>query len=164
MAQEKKDTESQEEKLERLEVKVSRLESLVASREEELASRDGQIAELEQAVSQKDSRITELEQSAAEAAGRQQELEESLSLTVSGYRTAVAGANPEIPEELIIGDTIETIDESLASAKKLVSQVRQGLEAEAMQSRFPGGAPVRTAPDTSSLSAREKIKYAIGGA
>ena len=162
--QENKETKPEEEKLERLKVKVSQLESLVASREEELASKDRQIAELEQAIAQKDSRITDLEQSLAAAVGRQQELEEGLSQTVNGYRAAVAGANPEIPEELISGETTEAIDESLASAKKLVSRVKQGLEAEAMQSRFPGGAPVRTALDTSALSPKEKIKYAIGGA
>ena len=162
MAQNEK-KESEEEKPERLKVKVSRLENLVADREQALAERDGQINALEQAVSQKDSRIAELEQSAAAAADRQQKLEESLRQVAAVYRSAVISANPEIPEELICGETAEAIGESLAGARKLVSRVRQGLEAGAMQSRFPGGAPVRTAPDTSALSAREKIKYAIGG-
>lgn len=162
--EEKKEPEPTEERLGRLKVKVYELESLVASKEKELASRDRQISKLEQTSADKDGQITSLNQALAESEEQGKHLADSLAQAIAGYRSAVISANPEVPEKLINGDTIEAIDESLAKARKLVSQVRQGLEAEAMQSRFPSGAPVRTPPDLSALSPKDKIKYAVGGA
>ena len=161
---ENKEPEPEEDELERLKVKATRLESLVADREAEIAQRDGQISGLEKDATQKDEQITSLKESLTESEGRLKQLEESLSLAVKSHREALLDANPDIPEELIEGETIEAVEQSLARAKKLVDKVKQGLEAEAMQSRFPGGAPARTAPDLSALSPKEKIQYAIGGA
>ena len=48
-------------------------------------------------------------------------------------------------------------------ADGLVARVWQGLEAEVSRLRVPLGIPVRTAPDFSALTAREKIQQAIGG-
>ncbi|MFH1662316.1 MAG: hypothetical protein ABH934_00085 [Chloroflexota bacterium] len=161
--EEKKEPEPIEEKLGRLKVKVYELESLVASKEKELASRDRQNSKLEQAIADKDSQITSLKQALAKSEEQDKRLTDSLFQAVSSYRSVIISANPEVPEELISGDSIETIDKSLTRAEKLVSQVRQGLEAEAMQTRFPSGAPVRTPPDLSALSPKDKIKYAMGG-
>ncbi len=161
---ENKEKEPGEDKLERLKVKVSQLESLVADREADITQRDGRIRGLEQDITERDNRIASLEQSLTESEERQKQLEENLSLAVTSYRQTVISANPDIPEELIKGESLEAVEQSLASARKLVDKVKQGLEAEAMQNRFPGGAPARTAPDLSALSAKEKIQYAIGGA
>lgn len=161
--EEKKEPDTTEEETDRLKVKVNQLESMVASKDKELASRDGQISGLEQAIADKDSQIASLKQSLTEADEQTKKLIDSLAQAVDSYRSVVISANPDIPEELINGDTIEAVDQSLARAKKLVSRIRQGLEAEAMQTRFPSGAPVRTPPDLSALSAKEKIQYAIGG-
>jgi len=161
--EEKKEPEPTEEKLGRLKVKVYELEGLVASKEKELAFRDRQISKLEQAIADKDSQITSLKQVLAESEEQGKRLADSLAQAIAGYRSVAISANPKVPEELVSGDTIEAVDESLARAKKLVSKVRQGLEAEAMQTRFPGGAPVRTPPDLSALSPKDKIKYAVGG-
>jgi hypothetical protein len=73
----------------------------------------------------------------------------------------VVAANPEIPEELISGDGIEAVNQSLEEAKSLISRVKQGLEAEVQASRVPTGAPERTSPDLSTLSPREKIQYGV---
>ena len=162
--EEKKEPETTEEKLGRLKVKAYELESLVASKEKEIAAKDRQISKLEQAITDKDGQIDSLKQTLAESEEQNKQLTDSLTQAIASYRTAVVNANPEVPEELISGGTIDAIDESLTKAKKLVSQVRQGLEAEAMQNRFPGGAPVRTPPDLSALSPKDKIKYAVGGA
>ena len=66
-------------------------------------------------------------------------------------------------EELITGDTVEAINQSLENAGTLISKVRQGLEEEASRVRVPAGAPQRAPLDLSALSPREKIQYAIGG-
>ncbi len=152
-----------EEKLRQLEARVTELTQLVTEKDRELEARNQQILKLEQAVADKDSEIASLEQSVTQSSEDLDQLGEQLSKAVSSYKSIVIETNPEVPPELITGDTIESIDDSLARAKNLVSQVRQGLEAEAIKTRIPAGAPVRTPPDFSALSAREKIQYAIGG-
>ena len=82
---------------------------------------------------------------------------------VASYKAMVTRSNTDVPEELISGDSIESINESLTNAKNLINKVRQGLEAEITSSKVPAGAPQRTPPDLSALSPREKIQYAIGG-
>jgi uncharacterized protein (DUF3084 family) len=153
---EKKEPNTMEEELNRLKAKVSRLEELVAQKNQ-------QVSRLEQAIADKDSQIANLKQSLAESDEQRKHLSDSLAQAIDSYKALVISANPEVPAELISGDTIKAIDESLVKAKDLVSKVRQGLEAEAMQARFPSGAPVRTPPDLSALSPKEKIQYAMGG-
>ena len=148
---------------ERLEEKVFELEEEVALKERELASKNTHVSRLEQAVATSDGEITSLKQSLDESADNMSRLSDSLAQAVSNYKSLVVQANPEVPEELLTGDTISSINDSLAKAKTLVGKVRQGLEAEILTTNVPAGAPTRTAPDFSSLSPREKIKYAIGG-
>jgi len=68
-----------------------------------------------------------------------------------------------VPAELLTGDTIEAINESLKSALALIDRVKQEIEAEASRTKVPTGAPQRAPLDLSVLSPREKIQYAIGG-
>ncbi|MFC1937412.1 hypothetical protein ACFLWY_02485 [Chloroflexota bacterium] len=117
---------------------------------------DSRVAELKAMVAQKDEELTR-------ANARVNELEEGMARAVARYRATVVRSYPEVPEELVSGDTIESIDESLVSAKTLVGKVRRGLEAEVASSKVPAGAPQRTPPDLSALSPREKIQYAVGG-
>jgi hypothetical protein len=76
---------------------------------------------------------------------------------VTLYRTSLLTAEPEIPEELVHGGTVEEIEASLALARQMVEQVRSQLEAQASQERLPFGAPMRSSPDLSVLSPQEKI-------
>lgn len=152
-----------EEKLKQLEARVTELSQLVADKDSELEAKNQQILKLEKALTEKDGEIASLEQSIAQYSEDLNRLGEQLNQAVSSYKSLVVETNPEVPPELITGDTIESIDDSLTRARDLVSQVRQGLEAESIRIRIPAGAPVRTPPDFSSLSAREKIQYAIGG-
>ena len=128
---------------------VVELESLVAQQEEELTRANTRITELEHAVAEAEERLTTNNNSLTEA--------------VASYKTTVVQANPEVLEELIAGDTIESIDDSLKKAKTLIGRVRQGLEDEISAVKIPAGAPQRTPPDLSALSPREKIQHAIGG-
>ena len=95
--------------------------------------------------------------------GRLSVVTDSLAEAVASYKAAVVRANPDVMEELLSGDTIESVDESLEKARALIGKVRQGLETEISLARVPAGAPERRTPDLSSLSPREKIQYAIGG-
>jgi len=135
--------------------RIVELEQLVAQKERELAAKDSRISELEQAVASRDSQIADLSQSLAE-------LESRLSQAVEAYRALVVKANPAVPEELVSGDSIEEIDQSLANAQVLVDRVRRELESEIAAAKIPAGAPLRTPLDFSALSPKEKIQYAIG--
>jgi hypothetical protein len=90
-------------------------------------------------------------------------LKQDLSRTLGAYRDSLIKLNPELPAEMVGGDTVEAVDVSIASARALVSKVRQGLEAERAAGRVPAGAPARSEADYSGLSSREKIQIGIGG-
>lgn len=148
---------------EQLKKQVAQLKELVAEKDNQLTAGSRRISELNQTISQKDGEIKTLKESATRAEADTRRLNSEMKKAVASYRALVVSTNPQIPEELLGGDSIEAINDSLEKAKKLVNKVAQGLKATAAGSRIPAGAPVRTAPDFSSLSSREKIKYAIGG-
>ena len=105
------------------------------------------LAELEQGISSRDSELAAIK--------------ESLSGAVAKYRAAVLASAPEIPGELVKGESIAEIDASLEQARGIVSKVRQQLEAEVEANKVPTGAPERTQQDLSALSPAEKIAYAL---
>lgn len=149
-----------------LKVAGEELDSLRAQKEtliSELATKDTRVTELEMAVSEKDSEIAVLKQTVVDDNGKFEALNESLSQAVAAYKTLVVKANPGVIEELITGNTITEINQSLENAKSLISKVRGGIEQEIASGKVPAGAPQRTFPDLSALSPREKIQYAIGG-
>jgi len=129
----------------------------------ELESKNATIAELEQAVASKDSEITILKQAIAESEQKLTEINDTLTQAIASYKSLVMETHPEIPADLITGDTIEAINESLENARALIDKVKQGIEAEASRTKVPAGAPQRVPLDLSVLSPREKIQYAIGG-
>ena len=129
----------------------------------ELSSRETRISELEQELVSRDSEIAALEQAIAELEEKFHSVSEDLLQAVSSYKALVVQANPGIIEELITGDSIEQVNESVERARALVSRVRRELEAEVSKTRVPVGAPARTLPDLSALSPRDKIQFAIGG-
>jgi hypothetical protein len=105
------------------------------------------IALLEQGISSRDSELTVIK--------------ESLSGAVAKYRAALLATAPEIPQELVKGESIDEIDASLEQARGIVSKVRHQLESEAEANKVPTGAPERTPQDLSALSPAEKIAYAL---
>ncbi|MBI4303306.1 MAG: hypothetical protein HY665_03075 [Chloroflexi bacterium] len=141
--------------------RVAELESLVTQKDSELVKAKARLTELEQAVATGESEMAGLKQARAELEEKLKVAGASVAEAVGSYRAMVVQANPEVVGELISGDTIAAIDDSLKQAKALVSRVRQGIEAELSSARIPAGAPERTSPDLSALSPREKIQYAI---
>lgn len=89
----------------------------------------------------------------------QEELSRSqaaLKAAAQAYRALVLKLNPEIPEELIKGESVEEIERQVASAQEMVRRIK-----EALPRRIPTGAPERAEADLSGLSPAEKIKYGI---
>ncbi len=79
------------------------------------------------------------------------------------YREARLAASSHIPPELVTGEELEEIDEQLAAAERVVSQMREHVEKERRQESppVPAGSPVRRAPDYSQLPPGEKIKLGL---
>jgi len=106
-----------------LQARIAELEGLVAGRGEELKARDARlgeakarVTELEQLVAERDSELADLRQTLSETEGELSEGRNSLAQAVAGYRALAVQANPGILDELVTGDSIEAISQSLESS------------------------------------------------
>ena len=159
-------TEKEREKDDEVELAGDELDRLRRENEAlagEVESKGAAIIRLEQALAGKDGEIAELRMALIEAERKLSELGKALPQAVAAYRELVIKANPGVLADLIAGDTVEEVNESLKNAQALVERVRQEIEADTSKARIPTGAPQRTPPDLSALSPREKIQYSIGG-
>lgn len=127
----------------------------------ELKAAGEKIAGLEKAIVEKDGEIESVRQSLEESGRVLEETKASLTGAAADYKELAAQANPGPVAGMIQGETIEQIKESVANARALVEKVKQEIGAENSLIRVPAGAPQRTAPDLSTLSPREKIKYGM---
>ncbi len=143
--------------------RVAELEKLVMDKGEELSLANTRITELEQTAANLESELATLKQSRLESEQKLAEASSALHQAISSYKAQIVESNPVVPPELITGDTIEAIDNSLKSARELITKVRGELETEIKMVRIPAGAPPRAPLDLSALSPREKIEYGIGG-
>jgi len=114
-------------------------------------------AELEQLQAQ----LTQLETQQAAYESQVVALRGNLAQAVGKYRARLLAESPEVPEELVRGDTPEEVDASFAAARQVVERIRQQLETQTNDERVPAGAPARGLPDLSSLSPAEKIAYGL---
>ena len=88
-------------------------------------------------------------------------LRQQLSSATQKYRALILAGAPEVPEELVKGETPDEVDAAFAAAREMVDWVRRQLEAKAAAETVPAGAPIRSGPDMSALSPMEKIAYAL---
>lgn len=107
-------------------------------------------------------RFKELEESVAQKEAELAELRDRLKLDAQKYRALLLQGAPEVPEELVVGETVEEVEKSFLAAQQVVEKVKKALEARALKERVPAGAPPRSVPDLSPLSPREKIAYGLG--
>jgi len=129
--------------------------------ENELKARGARIIKLEQDLATKESEILALKN---ELDGLKQAVvdrDKAMAQAVADFKETVIQANIGLPPELIAGDTIAAVKESLHNARAVVEKVRQEMDAAAAQARIPAGAPQRLAPDLSGLSPREKIQQGL---
>ena len=118
-----------------------------------------QLADAQGARDEAHGTIAELESRADEARGQ-------LRDAVVRYREARLSAAPDIPHDLVPEhDTVEEIDREFEAAQRVVGQLREKIEREAVEqaraARVPAGAPARRSQDVSSLSPGEKIKLGL---
>ena len=138
--------------------------------EDALSEHDRRLSGLEEALGQRDARIAHLEAAlgqAEDAAKRRDEEMEGvnarLAQAVELYRGSLLASEPDVPEDMVQGTTVEVVQESLARVRQMVEQVRGRLEARASLERTPLGVPARSAPDLSALSPQEKILVGLSG-
>jgi chromosome segregation ATPase len=151
-------------KVEEEETRTSELDDLKLENEtlrKELKAAGEKIVGLEKTAVERDNEIESVKQSLEESRGILEETQASLTGATVAYKELAAQANPGPVSEMIKGDTVEEIKESLENARALVERVKQEIGAENSLLKVPAGAPQRTAPDLSTLSPREKIKYGM---
>ncbi len=129
-----------------------------AAREEHEALR-ATLAETEGARDAAQGQIAELESQAGAVRGQ-------LRDAVVRYREARLASAPDIPHDLVPElESVEEIDREFESAQRVVGQLRDKIEREAIEqartARVPAGAPARREADVSNLSASEKIKLGL---
>ena len=134
-------------------------ESLAA----EVQKRDTRILQLEEALSGTTGEVSGLKQELEKTRQAADELGRAYPAAVDAYRDLVVSYNPGIPAELVTGNSIDEVNDSLKSSLALMERVRQEMDAEASKTRVPAGAPQRVPLDLSGMTPREKIRYAIGG-
>jgi len=150
-----------EEALEEARGQAERYRETAGEQGERIAELEGRLTGLEATAQEREqaqaAREEEFHRREEEAAG----LREQLVAGVARYRCLLLAAVPEVPEELVKGETMEEVDASLAAAREMVEGIKRRLEAKLATERIPVGAPVRAAPDVSALSPREKIALAL---
>lgn len=77
------------------------------------------------------------------------------------YREAALQREPQLPADLVKGETVSELDAAIERARQTVAQVRQHLDQQAQSLRVPAGAPARGGPEVSDLSAGEKIRLGL---
>jgi len=88
-------------------------------------------------------------------------LQGSHDSAVTAYRELIIKSNPLFTPDLIQGATIQELEVAAKKVNDLAAHVRAKIEADIKSVIIPAGAPERSGPDTSGLTAREKIYHAV---
>lgn len=127
---------------------------------EELESVRAEAAQLAERLADREARSVELEETATALRRDLETAHGDRRAALARYRDALLTQSPELPGELIGGETIEAIDASVQAARGLVARVREHVVAEAARA-VPAGSPTRRGPDLGAMSAAEKIRYGV---
>ncbi|HXG42139.1 MAG TPA: hypothetical protein VNL95_05370 [Dehalococcoidia bacterium] len=149
--------------LEALQGQVADAEARAAHHRQQVALLQRQLEEARQLASQREEEVARLQGELAQARDEAEALRRQLREAALRYREARLAARPELPPELVTGETLEEIEQQLQQAEGIVARLRERMEEQAQGERFPAGAPPRRAPDLSSLSPLEKIRHGLQG-
>jgi chromosome segregation ATPase len=140
--------------IEQLQARLSEAEARDEARQAEVAELQRQIAARDESLAAQTVELEDLRAAATEAeAGRRE--------AVQRVRQSVLEREPELPEDLVGGETVADLDAAVDRARQAVAQVRQHLDQRAQTHRVPAGAPARAAPDVGAMSAGEKIREGL---
>ena len=150
-----------QEELAEARAELERLEVTAADREARAAHVESKQAELQEELAQAHSEAEARDQELTGLREQAEALQEGVRSSAQRYRELALEHSPELPQELVVGETVEDVDQALQRARETVSKVRGHLESQAQAGRVPVGAPPRSAPDLSALSAEEKIRFGL---
>ena len=117
-----------EEEIKQLKTENDQLRQAKQELTDNIASRESRITELEKQVETAKNETAAMQKKATELDDGLNATRDSLGKTVAGYRSLTAHANPEIPAEMIIGDTLEAIEMAVAGARTIIGKVKEQLE------------------------------------
>ena len=140
---------------------LERFQVTAADREARAAHLEGQLSQVREELSQAESETQAREGELAGAREQVESLQAQVRSSAERYREAALQQSPELPAELVTGDTVEEVDQAIQRARETVSKVRGHLESQAQAGRVPVGAPPRSGPDFSAMSAEEKIHLGL---
>ena len=121
--------------------------------EEAMAEKDAKLAELETALS-------EAKQGSEASTAELASAKEARNQAVSKYLGMAKASNPQVPQDMISGETIAEIDASVEKGKGLVASVKKTLESETAAAKVPAGAPTR-GESTEGMTNKELIAAGI---
>lgn len=126
-----------------------------------ITERDDRIDELTSLLTQARDELETREEAADNAMAEFMALKEEKDEAIAACCDALRLAHPEVPADLIRGETVEELNNSVHSGRELVDRVRKALQSERDATRVPAGAPVSGGPDLDGLTPREKIATGI---
>lgn len=106
------------------------------------------------------------EQARAEAAANGEAaaaLRAQLADALDRYRVLLLRRDPDVPQELVYGESVGELESSYERASGLVEQLRLRAAERAAQERVPAGAPERRVANTAGLTPQEKIMLGLRG-
>jgi chromosome segregation ATPase len=143
------------------EARASHLEELTGELRTRLEVAQGELATERQRCEEVGGQLAGAQTDLAAAQQETQELHARLQAAAGKYREALLAAAPDLPEDMVTGNSIEEIDASAEQARGAVRRVRDRLESQAQAGRVPAGSPPRGSPDFSALSPIEKIRLGL---
>ena len=165
--------EDLEEQLAEARAQIESLQAAAADAEARAATAGADAKTAREQHDELTARLTEAETAREAAAGELTELrsgvqalEGQLREATVRYREARLAGAPDIPADLVPElATIEEIDREFEAAQRVVGQLREKIEKEAVEqhrsARVPAGAPSRRSQDVSALSPSEKIRLGL---
>ncbi|MDE2801737.1 MAG: hypothetical protein OXK21_02495 [Chloroflexota bacterium] len=124
---------------------------------------DSEAPQLEERVAALELRAEEAQ---AEAAARREEasaLRTELVEVLQRYRGLLLARDPDVPEELVRGETVAELEVSYERAVGLVDRLRRRAVEQSARERVPAGAPARRSPDSAGLTPQQKILLGLQG-
>lgn len=132
--------------LETLREEVAALRAQAERMAERLADREARAAELEEALARLREELHRAHSGRREAVQR--------------YRAALLAQSPELPTDLVTGETVEEVEAAVQRAREIVDHVRERLAADTGHA-VPAGSPPRRPPDLDALSPAELIRLGL---
>jgi hypothetical protein len=147
--------------IEQLQGRLAETEARAVSRESDVAELKRQLTAVNAVLAEKDLQINAHAGDIASLQALLEQAETRSQADAARYRALVLAHEPDLPADLVQGESIDALEQALAQARQTVAQVRQHIEQQAQALRVPAGAPVRGAVETGGLSPAEKIRLGI---